>query len=94
MLLLLISRKLTFKILEMIKQLYLYSTSHCHLCELAHALVAESTENIALKVIDVADDDALLAIYGVRIPVLQRPDNKSELNWPFNVADILEFLTP
>ena len=74
-------------------QLILYSTSHCHLCELAHALVAESTEHIALKVIDVADDNALLARYGVRIPVLQRLDNKAELNWPFNAADILEFLS-
>lgn len=55
--------------------------------------MAESTEHIALKVIDVADDNALLVRYGARIPVLQRLDNKTELNWPFNAADILEFLS-
>jgi hypothetical protein len=75
----------------MIKQLYLFSTSDCHLCELAHSL-AMNIPNIAVHVIDVADDEFLLAEYGTRIPVLQRQDTKMELNWPFSEAEIHEFL--
>ncbi len=75
----------------MIRQLYLYSTSHCHLCELAYSL-AMKIPNISVNVIDVADNELLLAEYGVRIPVLQRQDTKIELNWPFNEADIQKLL--
>ena len=92
MLLLLISRKLTFKILEMIKQLYLYSTSHCHLCELAYALISQAAEPSNINIIEIADDKLLLAEYSLRIPVLRRADTYAELNWPFNLVDITIFL--
>jgi hypothetical protein len=83
--------KFTLKILGMIKQLNLYSTSHCHLCELAHSLVVNMPD-IIVRVIDIADNETLLALYGVRIPVLQRQDSKAELNWPFNAAEIRALL--
>ena len=76
----------------MIKQLTLYSTSNCHLCELAYALLMPLAEDSKLTVVDIADDEALLAQYGLCIPVLLRNDSKTELNWPFNQADIVEFL--
>ena len=75
----------------MIRQLYLYSTSHCHLCDLAYSL-AIKIPDILVNVIDVTDDEFLLAEYGVRIPVLQRQDTKIELNWPFNETDIQKLL--
>jgi Glutaredoxin-like domain (DUF836) len=75
----------------MTKQLYLYSTSHCHLCELAYSL-AMKLPDISVNVIDVADDEILLAEYGVRIPVLRRQDTKIELNWPFSEAEIQQLL--
>ena len=84
MYLLIISRKLTFKILEMTKQLYLYSTSYCHLCELAYALILQAADPNNVKLIEIADDTALLAEYGLRIPVLKRVDTNAELNWPFS----------
>jgi hypothetical protein len=74
------------------KQLNLYSTSHCHLCELAYSIVMQAPDNIDIKLIDIADDKMLLAQYEIRIPVLQRQDTKAELNWPFNDIDIKEFL--
>lgn len=77
----------------MIHQLILYSTSHCHLCELAQSLLMQQSACVAVELIDIADDDDLLAIYGLRIPVLQRQDTKAELNWPFKVEDISSFLT-
>ena len=92
MYLLLISRKLTFKILEMTEQLYLYSTSHCHLCELAYALILQAAGPSNVNLIEIADDKALLAEYGLRIPVLRRIDTNTELNWPFTLADISGFL--
>ena len=49
-------------------------------------------EGTKLTVVDIADDEALLAQYGLCIPVLLRNDSKTELNWPFNQADIVEFL--
>ena len=88
----LISGKLTFKILEMTKQLYLYSTSHCHLCELAYALILQATDASNVSLIDIADDKTLLAEYGLRIPVLKRTETNVELTWPFNLADITAFL--
>ena len=75
----------------MVKQLYLYSTSHCHLCELAYSL-AMKIPDISVIVIDVADDELLFRKYGMRIPVLQRRDIKAELDWPFNEADIHQLL--
>ncbi len=84
--------KLAPKIPLMIKQLTLYSTSHCHLCELAYALILPIADNFKLTVIDIADDEVLLKQYGLRIPVLHRDAAKSELNWPFSRADIIDFL--
>ena len=75
----------------MIKQLYLFSTPHCHLCELAHSLAIKIPDTSVI-VIDVADDDFLLVEYGVRIPVLQRPETKAELDWPFSEDEILDLL--
>ena len=75
----------------MTMQLYLYSTSHCDLCELAYSL-AMKIPDISVIVIDIADDELLLREYGVRIPVLQRRDIRAELNWPFNEVDIQQLL--
>lgn len=75
----------------MIMLLNLYSTSNCHLCESAYALIMKIPD-ISVTVIEVAVDELLLTKYGLRIPVLQRQDTKIELNWPFTVADIHELL--
>ena len=83
---------MALKIPTMIKQLTLYSTSNCHLCELAYALLMPLAEGFKLTVVDIADDEALLAQFCLCIPVLHRNDSKAELNWPFNQADIAEFL--
>ena len=92
MLNLLFGRKLALKMCSMIKQLNLYSTSHCHLCDLAHKLAIQTSEQIEIHVIDIADDDSLFQQYGLLIPVLQRTDTQAELNWPFNTANVDAFL--
>jgi Glutaredoxin-like domain (DUF836) len=76
----------------MLKKLNLYSTSHCHLCDLAHSLLMSFSDDIALKIIDIAEDEALLDTYSLRIPVLQRQDTQAELHWPFTTTEIIHFL--
>ncbi len=66
------------------KTLYLFSTEGCHLCEQALELIeflhVQPTE------VDIADDDALYARYGVTIPVLK--SDSQELQWPFNLEEL------
>jgi predicted N-acetyltransferase YhbS len=74
----------------------LYGTSACHLCEQAEALLASLplTTPVPLDVVDISDDDSLLACYGTRIPVLQRVQagETQELDWPFSAAQALALL--
>lgn len=75
-------------------QLNLYSTSNCHLCELAESLLITLTNNFDLQwtVIEIADDADLLKLYEVKIPVLRRLDNNHEINWPFTLNEITKFI--
>jgi len=72
-------------------QLVLYTTSHCHLCEQALELLIRLKKQHAINWItkEISDDDDLIEKYGIRIPVIQRIDNQSELNWPFSENDIV-----
>jgi hypothetical protein len=42
--------------------------------------------------VDIADDDDLVEKYGTRIPVLQRTDNHTELDWSFNAQAVTAFI--
>jgi len=77
-----------------IKSLILYSTSACHLCERAQCLLASMPELrfVAVDVVDIADDAALLARYGLSIPVLANASG-AELAWPFNADDIVQLVS-
>lgn len=44
-----------------------------------------------VEVIDVSESDVLFERYGVRIPVLQHPDER-ELDWPFASSQLRDFL--
>lgn len=68
----------------------LYTTSACHLCELAEALLQEA--NLTAESIEIANEDALVLRYGMRIPVIKRLDTQAELYWPFTSQDILLFM--
>ena len=63
-------------------KLSLYGTRYCHLCERAEALLREA--RLQVEYVDIAEDDALLERYGLRIPVIRRNDNGAELDWPFD----------
>lgn len=66
--------------------LRLYLTSACHLCEQAEALL--QALSIRVETVEIADDEQLLARYGVRIPVLHDVHTDRELDWPFDLARV------
>lgn len=49
-------------------------------------------DEIEVEEVDISVSDALFERYGVRIPVLQHPDEK-ELDWPFSPQQLRDFLT-
>ena len=71
------------------RQLILYTTSGCHLCEHAEAILDELACDYAA--VDIADDLTLMERYGVRIPVV-RDDKGRELGWPFDGTQLSHFL--
>lgn len=68
----------------------LHGTSACALCDRAEALVAPMAAAFGwqLEQIDIADDDALFARWGERIPVLERTDTGAVLCWPFDARAV------
>jgi len=51
--------------------LTLYTTLGCHLCAQLEAVLAQlCREPVTLERVEISEDDALMARYGVRIPVL------------------------
>jgi hypothetical protein len=75
----------------------LYGTSACHLCDAAKALFlgVVPTDIALLQEADISASDALMARYGLRIPVLLGVTAKGEtreLGWPFTAVDVGEFV--
>lgn len=75
-------------------ELLFYTTSQCHLCELAEALLVSTPMPVPIPVdaIDIAQSEELVARYGTQIPVLRRTDTDAELGWPFTREQLLAFL--
>ena len=75
-------------------QLVLYTTSHCHLCEQAEAMLIALKSQYAInwQAQEISDNDDLTEKYGIRIPVVARMDNQAELSWPFTENDIVMFI--
>lgn len=75
-------------------ELNLYGTLGCHLCEQAEQILtsSQSPRLFNVTVVEIADDDALLARYGVRIPVVHSKTTDQELGWPFDGNEFLTWL--
>lgn len=78
----------------MIVNLILYSTSHCHLCEQAEALLLKLAleHELNWETIEIFDNASLYELYEIKIPVLKRLDTALEIFWPFNEDDIKALL--
>ncbi len=72
------------------KFLILYSTSGCHLCAEAQSIVQRAL-GFPVAEVEIADDEGLMAQYGLRIPVLKRTDTEAELGWPFGSEEVRAF---
>ncbi|MBA6326478.1 glutaredoxin family protein [Colwellia sp. MB02u-6] len=70
----------------------LYGSEGCHLCEEALALCLAVMPATDIRVVDILDDDKLVTLYRVRIPVLERLSSQKKLFWPFEQAQVLELL--
>jgi hypothetical protein len=79
-------------------ELILFSTDHCTLCDEALELLLSMPElaGHSVRVIDIAEDPALVDRYAELIPVLQiqgmADESAVRLCWPFDSAAILEAL--
>lgn len=75
--------------------LTLYGTRGCHLCDVAEGLLTQAVaaRRLDWAYCDIALDDALVAQFGERIPVLRHLDGR-ELGWPFSLLDVLQFAAP
>lgn len=71
-----------------------FTTSGCHLCQLAEDLMVVhlDSEMHQVDVLDIAYDDQLLELYGERIPVLKNELTGRELGWPFDAEGLILFI--
>jgi hypothetical protein len=68
----------------------LFTTLGCHLCELAEEEIMPLVEHgLMVELIDIADSEALVDAYGLRIPVLRRLDTGAELSWLFDTEQVV-----
>ena len=68
------------------KDLILYSTLGCHLCEQAETLLLQL--NITYQKIDIAEQEKWQEHYAIKIPVLLNTPKQQELCWPFTIEEI------
>jgi len=73
-------------------RLVLYQRDDCHLCDLALDVLAQAhTPDFSSVFID--GNAELEARYGARVPVLRDVVAQRELEWPFDVARLRDFLS-
>lgn len=74
------------------KQLILLGTQGCHLCEQAEHILHGL--NLRYQYLDIIDDEKLLALYEISIPVLLHTSSVSEkkLYWPFTTDMVSAWL--
>ncbi|WP_235839734.1 glutaredoxin family protein [Cognaticolwellia mytili] len=76
----------------MLAKFNLYGTEGCHLCEDALALCEQVMPEADINVVDIIDDEKLVELYRISIPVLERLSDQAKLFWPFEQKQILELL--
>lgn len=71
-----------------------YTTSGCHLCDEARALLepVARRRGLAVECIDIMDDPAAEAAYATAIPVIECPPRSEPLRWPFDTAALYRYL--
>ncbi|MDP2152875.1 MAG: glutaredoxin family protein [Methylotenera sp.] len=75
-------------------KLNIYTTSHCHLCEQAEAMLTSimNDYDISWNSIEISDNEQLMETYGTKIPVIQIKGTDIEITWPFDAKAILTLI--
>lgn len=79
----------------MARELLLYTTLGCHLCEQAEAVLSAALAGHAelnWVPVEISSDPALVAAYGLRIPVIRLQGQDADLGWPFDEAAVNDYL--
>ncbi|MCJ8269630.1 MAG: glutaredoxin family protein [Psychrosphaera sp.] len=67
------------------------------LVEVDQLAVAKAVSKVVSKVIvkrvDIIDDERLVEAYGTTIPVIKNTQSGFEMNWPFDAAQLVNFLS-
>lgn len=71
--------------------LALLSTDGCHLCDDAKAMLEQL--KIDFELVDIIEDDQLVAHYGDKIPVLMVEGAQQALFWPFTNEQIKQYIS-
>jgi len=71
--------------------LILFQRDDCHLCDLALGVLAAARVP-EFESVFIDDDVALEERYGTRVPVLRDEASGLELEWPFDVGMLRDFL--
>lgn len=71
-----------------------YTGPQCSLCDLADIELQQTSAFSSLEIekVNIRTSTELYHLYGALIPVLKRADNEKEIGWPFEAADLEEFL--
>ena len=69
-----------------------YTTEGCHLCEQAWALVIAQDRVNEMTQVEIIHDEADIARYGIRIPVIKNNETDKEIGWPFDSIELADFI--
>lgn len=72
--------------------LVLYQRDYCHLCDQALAVLAQARAP-EFDSVWIDDEPALESRYGTRVPVLRDGRDGRELDWPFDAAAVVAFVS-
>jgi hypothetical protein len=77
----------------------LFTAPNCSLCDLAFDIVSQFNSDvlnersqIELQKMNIRESVDLYHLYGAKIPVLKKTDADDELDWPFTLESLVEFL--
>ena len=76
------------------KELILYSTDACHLCEQSLFILKNIPQlvDIRLVVVDISESKTLFEQFGERIPVIKLKGQTRDLGWPSSALDVKQYL--
>ena len=71
-----------------------FSGPDCCLCDQAKALIEPLIKERDLRIdyVNIKGNAEYMHRYGARIPVIMRNDTKAEIEWPFDIQQLVAFV--